>query len=172
MGEKFQDTPHNVGQRMLDLLVGSLGGEWTRMEEAMIAEVEYRGEPVYLVKPMTNVNASGPILLRLADRLGFGVAECVLVYDDIDLSLGKVRVRMRGSSGGHRGVGSVLEAFKTDSFCRVKIGVGRPEQKDQVAGHVLKAFSPAELAAIEKACVEAKDRALKIVTSPKTPALV
>ena len=132
--------------------------------KALIAEVECQGETVYLVKPMTNVNASGPILLRLAHRLGFGPAECVLVHDDIDLSLGKMRFRMRGSSGGHRGVSSVLEAFQTDAIRRVKIGVGRPEQKNQVADHVLTAFSGVELVAIEKACVEATDRTLKIVT--------
>ena len=92
-----------------------------------------------------------------------GPAECVLVHDDIDLPLGVVRVQVRGSDGSHRGIRSIFEAFRTDTFRRVKIGVGRPEQKDQLVGHVLTSFSPAELPAIERACAEAGDHAREML---------
>ena len=77
------------------------------------------------------------------------------------LPLGAVRVRMRGSDGGHRGVRSILEVFRTDALRRVRIGVGRPDEENQLIDHVLTAFSQMELPIIEKACVEAASQALR-----------
>jgi PTH1 family peptidyl-tRNA hydrolase len=161
--EQYQGTPHNAGQRALDLLARSMEGEWTREEQAMVARVEWQGQPVYLIKPLTYMNVTGPMLLQLGHKLGFGPAECVLVHDDIDLPLGTVRVRTSGCDGGHRGVRSVLSAFSTDQFRRVKIGVGRPKQMGDAASHVLTTFSPTDFAVIERACAEAADRALEMI---------
>ena len=166
-GEPYQDTPHNVGQRTLDRLAEALGGEWTREEQALVAQVERRGTIVYLIKPLTPVNATGPVLVPLAQRLGVEPATCVLVHDDVDLALGAVRGRLKGSDGGHRGVRSILEAFRTDAIPRVKIGVGRPRQQEQLASHVLAAFAPAERPVIDKACAEAADRALELLEEVK-----
>jgi aminoacyl-tRNA hydrolase len=161
--EQYQGTPHNAGQRALDLLARSMEGEWTREDQAMVARGEWQGQPVYLIKPLTYMNVTGPMLLQLGHKLGFGPAECVLVHDDIDLPLGTVRVRTSGCDGGHRGVRSVLSAFSTDQFRRVKIGVGRPKQMGDAASHVLTTFSPTDFAVIERACAEAADRALEMI---------
>jgi aminoacyl-tRNA hydrolase len=162
-GERYQNTPHNIGQRAVDILAASLAAEWTREDQAMVARVARSGQSVYLIKPLTKINTTGPVLLRLSHRLGFEAAGCTLVHDDLDLPLGAVRVRMRGSDGGHRGVRSVLEVFQTDAFRRVKIGVGRPGEKGEAAVHVLEAFPPAELPLIDKTCAEAADRILKLL---------
>jgi PTH1 family peptidyl-tRNA hydrolase len=162
-GEQFRGTPHNVGQRVIELLAHTLGGEWIREEQAMVARVRWRGADIYLIKPLTDINATGPLLLQLRQRLGFGPAECVLIHDDLDLPFGTVRVRMQGSDGGHRGIRSILEAFRTDALCRVKIGVGRPAQQGQRTDSVMTAFASAELPVIDRACAEAADRCLALV---------
>jgi aminoacyl-tRNA hydrolase len=162
-GKRSQSTPHNVGQRVLDRIAQSLGGEWTRQEQALVARIEWRGIPVYFVKPLTTVNATGLMLVRLIQQLGIGLTDCVLVHDDADLSLGTVRVRMRSSDGGHRGVRSVFKAFRTDDLRRVKVGVGRPAQQGQLDDHVMTAFSSVELPIIDQACAEAADRVLELV---------
>jgi aminoacyl-tRNA hydrolase len=168
-GERYENTPHNLGQRVLDRLAATLGSEWTREEQALVARAEWEGQTVYLVKPLSKVNASGEVLARLTQHLGFGPAECILVYDDIDLPLGAVRVRMRGSDGGHKGVRSVIQAFQTDMLRRVKIGVGRPAQRKQAGDHVLTAFSPEELPGMEQACAAAAEQALKLLTPANRP---
>jgi peptidyl-tRNA hydrolase len=134
----------------------------------MVADVGWRGEAVYLVRLLTNVNDSGPILSQLGYLLGFRLAECILIHDDIDLPLGNVRTRMRGGDGGHKGVRSILQAFQTDVIRRVKIGVGRPTQKEQLACYVLTAFSSAERPIIDRACVEAADHTPEMVMSWRT----
>ena len=162
-GAPYQDTPHNVGQRTLDRLAEALGGEWTREGQALVAQVERRGTTIYLIKPLTPVNATGPVLVPLAQRLGVEPPTCVLVHDDADLALGAVRGRLKGGDGGHRGVRSILEAFRTDAIPRVKIGVGRPKQQEQLAGYVLAAFAPAERPVIDQACAAAAERVLEWV---------
>ena len=132
-GAQYQGTPHNVGQTALDFLARSLRAEWVREEQAMLARIELPTRIVYLIKPLTYVNVTGPMLSQLARRLNFAVDQCVLVHDDMDLPLGALRVRMKGSDGGHRGVASIQRVFGRDTFRRVKIGVGRPEQKGRAA---------------------------------------
>jgi PTH1 family peptidyl-tRNA hydrolase len=87
----------------------------------------------------------------------------VLVYDDIDLPVGTVRVRMKGSAGGHNGVRSVLEALGTQEIRRVKVGIGRPERKDDVPDHVLTAFDEDEMPVVDAAVAEAAERVLALL---------
>jgi aminoacyl-tRNA hydrolase len=167
-GGEYRDSRHNVGQQVVDLLAGSLHGRFTRRGQALVARTEWRGETLYLIKPLTYMNVSGPVVAQLGRRLGFGAAECILVYDDIDLPLGRVRIRMKGSDGGHRGVRSVIDAFRTDELRRVKVGIGRPPDKAEVPEHVLSGFSPDEIPLIQAACAEAADRVLQL-SAPRPP---
>jgi aminoacyl-tRNA hydrolase len=158
-GARYTNTPHNAGQRALDLVAASLGASWTTLDEALLARVDHPGGTCYLVKPRTKMNLTGPALGRLAERLGVGAADLILLHDEIALPLGSVRTRMSGSHGGHRGVLSVLDAFETFEIRRVKIGVGRPRQDVTVERHVLSVLGPAELAVLDEACAEAATRA-------------
>lgn len=164
-GPEYRNTRHNVGQRVVDLLARALHKRPTREGTALVARAEWQGEPLYLVKPLAFMNASGLPVARVAARLGLSPAELILAYDDIDLALGIVRVRMKGSHGGHKGVRSIIEALGTDELRRVKIGIGRPPQRDQVTDHVLTGFTPEELPLIEAACQEAADRVLDLVAA-------
>jgi UDP-N-acetylmuramoyl-tripeptide--D-alanyl-D-alanine ligase len=154
-----RDTPHNVGHRVLDLVASALGAAWTDEKDAQVA----RADGVLLLKPAAWMNVSGRHLAALAERLGFGAPDLVVVHDDVDLPIGTVRVRHRSGDGGHRGVRSVLRAFHTDEIRRVRVGVGRPERGVDVEDFVVTPFDAARLAAVDAACADAADRALALL---------
>jgi PTH1 family peptidyl-tRNA hydrolase len=162
-GPEYQDTRHNVGQRVVDVLADRLRGTFTREGDTVSAPVRWRGDTVYLVKPQAFMNVSGPAVRRALARLQAEPFELLLVYDDIDLPLGTVRIRMKGSHGGHNGVRSVIETLGTEDIRRVKVGIGRPEHKGDVPDHVLTTFDDAELPAVQQAVETAADRVLELL---------
>ena len=109
------------------------------------------------------MNVCGPVVSRAPQRHGAGPEDLILVYDDIDLPLGAVRVRMKGSHGGHNGVRSVIEALGTSDIRRVKVGIGRPEHKGDVPDHVLTVFESDELPAVDTAVADAAQRVLALL---------
>jgi UDP-N-acetylmuramoyl-tripeptide--D-alanyl-D-alanine ligase len=155
----LRDTPHNVGHRVLDRVASALGAAWSDEPDAQVA----RADGVLLVKPAAWMNTSGRTLAAVAERLGFGAADLILVHDDLDIPIGSVRVRHRSGDGGHRGVRSVLRAFHTDEIRRVRVGVGRPERGVSIETFVVAPFDDARLAALDEACAEAADRALALL---------
>lgn len=167
-GEEYRETRHNVGQRVLDHMADEPLGRkpWRRDDGTLVSVGRWRGEDVILVKPLAFMNVCGPVIARSLRRLGAEPDSLILVYDDIDLPLGAVRVRVKGGAGGHNGVRSVIEALGTTDLRRVKVGVGRPEHKAQVPDHVLSGFEPDELPAVEAAVVEAGSRVLNLVVTP------
>jgi len=125
-GPEYRNTRHNVGQRVVDALAHRIHARFERDGGHAVATGRWQGETLYLIKPGSFMNVTGPPVARLARKLHLGPADLVIVFDDIDLPLGKVRVRPQGSAGGHNGVRSLIAAFGTDALRRVKIGVGRP----------------------------------------------
>lgn len=172
-GSEYRNTRHNVGQRVLDVLARRLHVRFVRQGGHAVARGRWRGETLYLVKPQSFMNVSGPPVARLGRKLHLGPSDLILVFDDLDLPLGKVRVRMKGSAGGHNGVRSVIESLDTDAVRRIKLGIGRPtppgQGKDEIVDHVLSAFDPDELPVVETACAEAADQALKLVDARISP---
>jgi PTH1 family peptidyl-tRNA hydrolase len=168
-GPEYRDTRHNVGQRVVDGLARTLRARFASEGGHLVASGRWRGETVHLVKPVSFMNVSGPPVARVARRLHVGPADLILVFDDLDLALGKVRMRMKGSSGGHNGVGSVIEALGTDEIRRVKIGIGRPGEpgrdRADVPDHVLSPFLPEEADVVQAACEEAARRVIKLIES-------
>jgi len=174
-GAKYQGTRHNIGHRVLDRLVGLLQEQRSLLTGfrpvrrlGQIAEGVYGADALLLFKPASYMNESGQAVerfLREFERYRLAAADLILVYDDIDLPLGKVRVRLKGSHGGHKGVQSIIESLGTEAIRRVKVGIGRPSSKDEMVDHVLSRFLPEELPLIESACAEAADRVLKLLES-------
>ena len=162
-GAEYDGTRHNVGQRVLDLLARRLHTRFHRARRARVATAVWNGEPVALLKLQAFMNVSGPAVAGALDAIGAAAADLILVYDDIDLPLGAVRVRMKGSHGGHRGVRSVIETLGTSDIKRVKIGIGRPIARDDVADHVLSRFEADELPVVDQAVTEAGGRVLAII---------
>jgi peptidyl-tRNA hydrolase, PTH1 family len=163
-GPRYQGTRHNVGQRVLDHLTPTLRAAWRDEGWGLVARGRWRDEAVYLVKPQSFMNVSGGAVATALRRLHAGPAELVVVYDDIDLPLGAVRMRMKGSHGGHNGMRSVIETLGTEEIRRVKVGIGRPERRADVPDHVLDRFGPEELPIIEEAVALAGHRVLELVT--------
>lgn len=162
-GPQYQGTRHNVGQRVLDALATRLKRVFRKDGRLLVAHAAWRGEPVHLVKPLAFMNVSGATVAAALRKLHADAADLILVYDDIDLPFGAVRTRMKGSSGGHKGVQSVIETLGTEQIRRVKVGIGRPEHKRHVPDHVLTMFEPEEEEAIAAAVERAADRVLELV---------
>ncbi|MFQ5829750.1 MAG: aminoacyl-tRNA hydrolase [Candidatus Methylomirabilia bacterium] len=172
-GTKYQGTRHNIGHRVLDRIVelleerGELRSGFRRFGRlGQLAEGRCQSEPVLVFKTAGYMNESGRVVagfLRERQRHMLAPSDLILVYDDIDLPLGKVRVRVKGSSGGHRGAQSVIDHLGTQAFRRVKVGIGRPGAKSEVADHVLSRFGHEELPLIETASDLAANQALKLV---------
>jgi len=164
-GSEYRDTRHNVGQRVLDHLARETfrDAPWQRHGAWAVSTGRWRGDTVTLVKPRAFMNESGPVVARALREHHADHHELILVYDDIDLPLGAVRVRMKGSAGGHNGVRSVIAALGTPQIRRVKVGIGRPQHKAHVPDHVLTVFEPDELPVVDAAVAEAAQRVLELV---------
>lgn len=161
-GEAYLNTPHSVGYQVLDCLARSRGLQWRREEDAVVSWTQWKGQQVVFLKPLVAVNETGPALERLSRRMGFSHAQCILVHDDLDLPLGKVKARLRGGDGGHRGVRSVLLTFETDEIRRVKVGVGRDEAPSTTRT-VLTPFTAQALPMVEDACRTAAERVMDLL---------
>ena len=174
-GARYQETRHNIGHRVVDQLADCLQAQRKLLtcfrpvpHLGQIAEGIYETDSLFLFKPASYMNESGKAVERFLRRLepySLAPANLILVYDDIDLPLGKVRVRLKGSHGGHRGVQSVIETLGTQALRRVKVGIGRPAQRGEVINHVLSRFTPDELPLIEAASTEAGEQVLKLLES-------
>jgi len=162
-GERFVDTPHNVGHAVLDRLIAMLDLSWRALDRAFVARTHWKGQEVLLIKLQVGVNTSGGALQDLAEQFGFDPRQSIVVHDDLDLPLGTVRARMRGSAGGHRGVASILDACQSDTVRRVKVGVGRPEGGQRAVEYVLRPFAQADRPGVERACETAAQRVLSLL---------
>lgn len=143
-GREYSATRHNVGFMAVDELAARWGvANWREKFGALVAE--HRGqETVLLVKPQTYMNLSGQAVSALVRWHKLPVDDIVVVYDDIDLPAGRLRLRPAGGAGGHRGIESLLAHLGRDSFARVRIGVGRPPDYMETADYVLGRFSAEE----------------------------
>jgi PTH1 family peptidyl-tRNA hydrolase len=163
-GPEYRETRHNVGQAVLDRLASRLGVRFRIRGPAALAETEWQGARVYLAKPIAFMNVAGPSVARLLRLLALDPTALILVYDDLDLPFGRIRIRHKGRHGGHNGVRSVLDTLGTDAVRRVKVGVGRPTARDEVVDWVLSGFTPEEREALPAILDRAADAALELVT--------
>ncbi|MDQ7082719.1 MAG: aminoacyl-tRNA hydrolase [Aquificota bacterium] len=144
-GEKYSNTRHNVGFMVIDELARRLRVR-ERSEESLshVYRAKLGGREIILAKPQTYMNNSGLAVLNLLEENEIRSEEMLVVYDDLDLPLGVTRLRMEGSSGGHRGMESIIKSIGTSRFPRLKIGIGRPKRKEEVVDYVLSPFSKEE----------------------------
>ena len=166
-GPEYRDTRHNMGARALDALAKKLKVRFQHVGGHLVAHAKWRGAVVYLIKPQCFMNAMGPPVARVTRKLRLVAGDLIIVYDDLDLPLGTVRVRMKGSAGGHNGMRSLISTLRTDQLRRVKVGIGRPaspgRDREEIVDHVLSAFLPDELPTVEAACLEAGAQAIRMV---------
>ncbi len=159
-GPKYAGTRHNVGFDVIDYLAAGPGvGAFREKLEAFVAEFKEGDEQVLLVKPLTFMNLSGKAVRAILDFYKIPVENVLVVCDDFNLPLGKLRVRMKGSHGGQNGLRNIQEQLGTDGYTRLRIGVGQPTVGDAV-DHVLSKFKPGERAAVDNAIADASQAAL------------
>jgi PTH1 family peptidyl-tRNA hydrolase len=155
-GAGYQVTRHNLGFQVVDRLHRRRAAEAWREECAALVSV---GTSMDLVKPQTFMNRSGHAVRCLVDRHGYQPGNILVVYDDIDLPLGTLRLRPGGSPGGHRGLASVIESLRTDRVPRLRLGIapGAGASAGDLAEFVLQGFEPAERAVVERQVERAAD---------------
>ncbi len=142
-GARYQATRHNAGAMVLDELAREAQtGAWTSRCHSMVCAATVAGEPALLAKPLTFMNMSGQAVRSLLDELGLDPKQLILIYDDVDLPFGRIRVRQRGSAGGHKGMESVIRMLETDEIIRVRVGIGQEDMPEEKAGFVLSEFPP------------------------------
>jgi PTH1 family peptidyl-tRNA hydrolase len=149
-GGKYDGTRHNVGFAVVDGLAEAPGaGRPQSRFQASVAELNEGGQKVLLVKPETFMNLSGRSVRQIMDYYQVALSDLLVVCDDINLPLGKLRVRARGTHGGHNGLRNIQEHLGTTEYARLRIGVDAP--RDDAVDHVLGRFRPAERRVIEDA---------------------
>jgi PTH1 family peptidyl-tRNA hydrolase len=170
-GRRYVGTRHNIGFEVLDRLAARHRLEWEaapRGVEALAARAavgaDGSGARVLFAKPLTFMNLSGRAVLGLAQFFKIELPDLLIVVDDVNLQLGRLRARASGSAGGHNGLKSIIEVLATEDFARLRIGVGRGDARD-LADHVLARFDPEERANVAAAADRAADAAELFVTS-------
>jgi PTH1 family peptidyl-tRNA hydrolase len=146
-GRKYAGTRHNVGFDVLDLLADRHRLVWeSAPAEALIAKWRFAG--VLLAKPLTFMNLSGHAVGELLRYFKIDVSDLLVVVDDVNLELGRLRARAGGSAGGHNGLKSLIAQLGTEEFARLRVGVGRGDDRRDLGDHVLATFDPAERAIV------------------------
>ena len=145
-GREYEETRHNVGFMVLESLASECRTvlRKERGEPYAFAPARLGQKTVFLATPRTFMNLSGRAVVRLLGKTGVDPSRLVVVHDDIDLGLGRIRIKARGGHGGQKGVLSIISALKTDQFYRLRVGIGRPPEGWEVADYVLSPFGRAE----------------------------
>lgn len=149
-GARYERTRHNMGFLVVDELARDLGADgWRRWMGSSVAKAKLDGRQLYLVKPMTYMNLSGEAVQPLLRYYRCGPEDLLVVYDDLDLPPGQMRVRPSGGAGGHRGMQSIITALGSNQFARIRIGIGRPPHPLTAAEYVLQIMGRDEFALYE-----------------------
>lgn len=163
-GREYEDTRHNVGFRAIDCISESYGINVNRLKhKALIGEGSIGDKKVVLAKPQTFMNSSGESVREIINWYKIPFSNCVLIYDDVDIDLGKIRVRAKGSAGTHNGMRSVVYQIQSDEFPRVRIGIGKPPERMDIVDFVLGRFLEGEKKIIGESIANAAKAAAAIV---------
>ena len=164
-GDNYSRTRHNVGFRTIDILANKLGIKVDRAKyRGLYGQGTYNGQKVILLKPQTFMNLSGLSVMDAARFYKVPPERIIVAFDDISLDVGRLRIRGDGSAGGHNGIKSIIGSLNSQSFPRVKIGVGaKPHPDYDLADWVLSAFPPAEEKLLVPALERAADACLSLI---------
>ena len=164
-GKEYERTRHNCGFRALDVLSDKLNCKIDKSKfQGLYGQANYNGKKLFLLKPMTYMNLSGRSVLQLSAYFNIPPQRIIVLFDDISLAPGRLRIRPDGSAGGHNGIKSIIAEVGSQTFPRVKIGVGsKPHPDADLADWVLSGFTPKEEKDLQSALDRATDAALCII---------
>lgn len=166
-GKEYEETRHNIGFKVIDLL--------SRKLDIPLANTKFKGiygmgmkngERVILLKPMTFMNLSGEAVRPIMDYYDIEPENLLVIYDELDLPVGKIRLRYKGSSGGHNGLKSIISHIGTQEFNRIRIGIGRPELGVTTVDHVLGKFRKQEKGLVDETISRAAEASVLWLEKP------
>jgi len=164
-GKEYEYSRHNAGFMVLDRIAENLGVKINRIKfKGLLGEAVHEGEKLLLLKPQTYMNLSGESVSDAVNFYKIPPDRIMVIYDDMDLPVGKLRIRPEGSSGGHKGMDSIIYQLSSDKFCRIRVGIGRPEGPKETIGHVLGNFCGEEMPKIKAAMETAAQAALLVIS--------
>ncbi len=148
---QYDGTRHNIGFQIIDKALSGIPktGEVVHKFESFYWELNFRNKKYYFQKPLTYMNLSGKAVAKFAKKHDIEPKNILVIYDDLDLSLGQIRIRKQGGAGGHNGVKSLIEELGTEKFNRLRFGIGRPNSSEQV-DFVLSKFAEDEIKSVEE----------------------
>ena len=166
-GREYERSRHNCGFRAVDILAEKLGCKIDRAKfQGLYGQTTYKGKKLMLLKPMTYMNLSGRSVLQLSAYFSIPPQKIIVMFDDISLEPGRLRIRADGSAGGHNGIKSIIQELGSQTFPRVKIGVGaKPHPDYDLADWVLSSFSAQDEKALAVSLPNAAEAALAIIDS-------
>ncbi|WP_078393327.1 aminoacyl-tRNA hydrolase [Shouchella patagoniensis] len=157
-GKKYERTRHNIGFDIIEHCSEALNISLDKQKfKGIYGEQTINGEKVILLKPLTYMNLSGESVRPLMDYFKINLEDLVVIYDDLDLPTGKIRLRQKGSAGGHNGIKSLISHLGTQEFNRIRVGVGRPLNGEPVVNYVLSGYRKEELENVEEAIKKTSD---------------
>jgi PTH1 family peptidyl-tRNA hydrolase len=176
-GPKYQHTRHNIGFMIVDAIalrtrirLSDDGSEPTRLSKlkalighnklAVAAKGSYASHPFTLLKPLTYMNRSGDVVARYVRALRLELHDLLVIFDDISLPVGTIRLRKKGGAGGHNGVQDIIDHLGSTDFPRLRVGIGSDFARGQQVDHVLSPFEASEQPAVEEAIAQAQDAVL------------
>ena len=173
-GAQYAKTPHSIGFEVVNAIAQEIGVTWQASAsfKGELASGMFAGQKVLLLKPMTFMNLSGDSVAPVVRYHNATPADLLVISDDIDLPVGRLRIRVGGSAGGHNGLKSIIERVGTSLFTRLRVGVGRDTRdRTQVVGHVLGKFDPATRAVMDQVVPAAVQAAAAIISTTPQAAM-
>jgi len=179
-GRGYANNRHNIGFVCLNHFARMQGIRFDKKQgQARICLGEVAGSKVVVAKPQTYMNLSGQSVSLLVEKFKVSLDNLIVIHDDLDLSLGKIRIRQDGSSGGHKGIGSIIIELGSQNFIRIRVGIGRPVKnegitefsEDEIIAYVLSDFTPDEKQAITQVMPSVSEAILCILTDGPVAAM-
>ncbi len=163
-GIKYNNTRHNLGFMVVDTLAENLNIKLGKLKyKSLMGQGMTADEKITLAKPMTYMNLSGQAVCELMRRLYLDLADLIVICDDLNLPLGSIRIRTKGSAGGHNGLSSIIGLLGSNEFTRIRLGIDRPVGNMDTAYYVLKKFKPNEYSVVEEMIAQAQDAVVTLI---------
>lgn len=164
-GEQYSRNRHNVGFMVLEALGREASGSWTTYMLSQACRVELSGCQALLVKPSTYMNHSGKAVHVLLSALQRSTHDLLLILDDLNLPFGRIRIRQRGTAGGHHGLESILNTMKTEEIMRMRLGIGEESMPERKSDFVLSDFPPQKQTELDEMIVRAGNAVKSLLNS-------
>jgi PTH1 family peptidyl-tRNA hydrolase len=164
IGQEYEDTRHNIGFKVVESIAETLSVSFgVANGPFLVAETSYKGRKLQLIKPTTYMNLSGTAVKKALQLYQTEMDDCLIVYDDLNLPVGEIRIKPKGSDGGHNGIADINEKLQTRSYPRLRVGIGNNFRRGKQVDYVLSPFDPEEESEIAASVQKAHEAALLFV---------